>query len=145
MLNRSSLLALGFTVLAAPWCSVFGGAAPANAFLIPGKADLAPVSPPNSVQFCKSVAGQLRVAVRVLNHGKAYAPASITTVDFFSFGRVNVPTAGIQAGNYIDLDPIAPPAGCFQSDCVFKITVNSDNRVDESNLNDNSHPGGCVG
>jgi hypothetical protein len=107
--------------------------------------DLVPLSPPGSVQFCKRVDGQLQVAIRVENQGGAFAPASITTVDFFSFGSADIPTVGIPGGRFIDLAPIKPPAGCFQRDCVFKITVDSLNSVNESNYGNNSGTGVCVG
>jgi CARDB len=141
-MKYTTMLGLGFMALVAG-SSVPGGAA--LAFYMPGKADLVPITPPNGLLFCKSVAGHLKVAVRVLNQGRAYSPASITTVDFFDHGRVNVPTGGIRAGGYIDLDPIDPPAGCFDSDCVFRIIVDSGSSVDESNFGNNSAPGICIG
>jgi hypothetical protein len=164
MLKRSSLLALGFTVLAAPWYSVSGGAAPADALAVgpgPGpvvlapkaKADLVPISPPNSLYFCKSVSGQLMVAVRVLNQGGTFAPASSTTVDFFD-GRDPIPhpIQGINPGSYLDMDPIPLSESCYlqAGDCVFKITVGTSGNqyhysVDESNYWNNSAPGVCIG
>jgi hypothetical protein len=109
------------------------------------KADLVPISPPDSRLFCKSVNGQLQIVARVENQGSAFAPASITTVDFFSFGSVDVPMVGILGGRFIDLKPIKPPAGCFNRDCVFRITVDSIDSVDESNEGNNSVTGVCIG
>jgi hypothetical protein len=154
MLKRSTVLALGFTLLAAP-SFVAGGAAPANAFWQPppgppgpvggsGKPDLVPMSPPNSLYFCKSDGGQLKPTVRVFNQGNAYAPASITTVSFYSFGQRSVPTVGILAGKYVDL-VIDPPNGCFDPDCVFNITVGGNHSLDESNYGNNSAFGQCIG
>jgi CARDB len=109
------------------------------------KADLVPTEPEGSVRFCKSVNNQLQVVVRVENQGGAFAPASITKVDFFSFGSVDVPTLGISPGEFIDLGPIKPPAGCFNPNCQFRITVDSGNSVDESDQENNSANGVCIG
>jgi hypothetical protein len=107
--------------------------------------DLVPISPPGGLQFCKAVSGRLQVVVRVLNQGSTSAPGSITRVDFSPFGSVEIPTVGLQAGQYIDLHPIDPPPGCFQRDCVFKITVDSLINVDESNSGNNIADGRCIG
>jgi hypothetical protein len=107
-------------------------------------ADLEPIPPPN---FCVVVNNRLQVVVRVGNVGSVFAPASITKVDFFPYGSVEVPTPGIPPGQFVDLDSIAPPSGCFDPDCSFRITVDTGDGVDEgpSGEGNNSANGQCVG
>jgi hypothetical protein len=109
------------------------------------KADLVPTEPEGGVQFCKFVNNQLQAVVRVKNQGGAFAPASITKVDFFAFGSVNIPTPRLSPGEFIDLGPIKPPTGCFNPSCQFRITVDSGNSVDESDEGNNSTIGVCIG
>jgi hypothetical protein len=88
-----------------------------------------------------------QVVIRVRNVGGVFAPPSITTVDFFEFGSVNVPTPGILPENFVDLGPIQIPPGCFNPDCGFRITVDSGDSVDEgpSGEGNNSAAGQCIG
>jgi hypothetical protein len=105
-----------------------------------GKPDLVPV-PDASGTFCRLRDGQLVVTVK--NQGTADAGPSVTRVDFSS-GSVSQPTPPIPAGGSVDLlFPI--PAGCFQPDCFFRITVDSTNIVDESNEGNNTASGFCLG
>jgi len=104
------------------------------------KPDLIPV-PDAQGQFCRIRDGRLIVTVR--NQGCGDAGPSVTRVDFNS-GTVSQPTPAIPAGASVDvLFPIPP--GCFQPDCGFKITVDSNGQVDESNEANNTASGFCIG
>jgi hypothetical protein len=109
-------------------------------------ADLIPISPPGSVQYCKSINGKLQVVIRVENQGGAFAPASITRVDFRPLPSVYMPTAGVRPGGIVDLDPIGLPPGCGH-DCAFTITVDSTDTVDEGPAGEanNIAVGNCPG
>lgn len=107
--------------------------------------DLVPFSPSGTdpIAFCRLEQNTLlRVTVR--NQGNDNAPASKTTVTF-----VNKPftldTPPIPAGGSVDLLFSLPPAGCFSPDCLFKITVDSNNQVNETNEGNNNADGRCTG
>lgn len=111
------------------------------------KADLVPAGSQNVVAFCNRVQdgpdkGKLLVVVK--NQGGTDAPASATKVEFFPGGTFSLPTPVVAAGQSVTLSPLAIPNGCFNSDCEFKITVDSGNQVDEFKGND-SADGGCIG
>ncbi|MFX0108932.1 MAG: CARDB domain-containing protein [Candidatus Hodarchaeota archaeon] len=112
-----------------------------------GKPDLLPVKPPDSpevVGFCQQD-DQGRLIVTVRNQGNADAPPSTTTVEFTPGGSFPLPTPAIPAGGSVDLSPLSIPAECFDADCEFKITVDSLNKVDESDEGNNSANGRCIG
>jgi hypothetical protein len=110
--------------------------------------DLVPFSPfgTEPLAFCRMEQEQsgtlLRVSVR--NQGNGNAAASKTTVAF-NTGAVTVDTPPIPAGGSTDL-LVNVPANCFSPDCSFRITVDSDNQVNEfNNEGNNSANGGCLG
>ncbi len=120
-----------------------GGGGTAN-----GTADLVPIphilsiNPPN-LSFCKTIEGQLLVTVR--NQGDGTAPASMTRVDFMSFGHTDQPTGPIAANGVASLE-FEFPDGCFNSDCEFTITVDHDDQVSEEiEQANNSGSGTCIG
>jgi hypothetical protein len=115
--------------------------------LPPEGADLVASSPPGSVAFCKEDPNDRRrlVDFRVTNNGSRFAPAFITRVDFFRFGPRDISMAGLRPGEFRDADPITPPQGCFDPDCNFSISVDSQNSVDETNEANNGGAGNCVG
>jgi hypothetical protein len=104
------------------------------------KPDLIPM-PDVQGQFCRVRDGKLIVTVK--NQGCADAGPSVTRVDFSS-GTVSQPTPGLAAGASVDLLFAIPP-GCFQPDCGFKITVDSNGQVGESNEANNTATGACIG
>ena len=112
-------------------------------------ADLLPVKSPgqpdNITGFCKAVGNAQTVVVSVRNQGNAEAPASTTTITFSPGGPVSVQTPAIPAGDSVDLSPVDIPAGCFDPDCDFTITVDSNNQVSESNEDNNTAEGRCIG
>jgi hypothetical protein len=105
-----------------------------------GKPDLIPVADSQG-SFCRLEDSML--IVRVKNQGSANAGPSKTRVDFTS-GAATQPTPALAAGASIDL-PFVIPAGCFQPDCGFRIKVDSDAQVDESNEANNTASGVCIG
>ena len=109
----------------------------------PGTADLVPV-PDAAGSFCKrDPAGRLVVTVR--NQGTAAAGASTTRVEFAPGGPVDIPTPPIAAGASVDLPGIQIPGVCFNPDCNFRIIVDVNGVVAESNEMNNIASGLCRG
>lgn len=118
-----------------------------------GNPDLVPVPQilsfsPLSIDFCKrDSAGKLVVTVR--NQGSGNASASKTAVEFVPGGIM--PTGGIETGPIPagEVKEVAfdIPAGCFNPDCEFRITVDAGNNVSEGTTNEgnNSADGRCIG
>jgi CARDB len=104
-------------------------------------ADLVPV-PDASGFFCRLRDAKLVVTVK--NQGAGPAGPSTTEVDFFSHGRVSLPTPALGPGASTDLLVDIPP-GCFDPDCEFRITVDVLNIVAESNEGNNTANGLCIG
>jgi hypothetical protein len=117
--------------------------------LPPKKPDLVAQSQPGSTRFCTVVGNQPRVVVRVSNRGDAPAGHSTTRVDFPPLNHFDIatPPVGNSADRSLDLLPIEPPAGCFQPDCNFVITVDINNDVDEGSAGEanNMVLGSCPG
>jgi hypothetical protein len=105
-----------------------------------GQPDLVPV-PDSQGNFCRIQSSMLLVTVR--NQGSGGAGPSTTRVDFSS-SAVSQPTPALAAGAAVDL-LFAIPAGCFQPDCHFRITVDSAAVVTESNEGNNTASGTCIG
>jgi hypothetical protein len=106
-----------------------------------GKPDLVPV-PDAAGNFCRGNNSKLTVTVK--NQGTAPSGPSITTVDFGASGSATQPTPPLAPGASVDLQFTIPP-GCFHPDCGFKITVDSNGQVDESNEVNNTANGACIG
>jgi len=75
-------------------------------------------------------APQLRIVIQ--NQGQGGAPSSITRVNFFPGGSVNIPTAPLQSAQRKVLAPVPIPAACFDPDCDFTITVDAGAQIDET-------------
>ena len=106
-----------------------------------GLPDLVPVPDENGF-FCKTQNGTL--IVTVMNQGTAGAGPSVTNVDFGRHGEVNVPTPALGPGTSVDLS-VNIPFGCFDPDCDFRITVDVNNDVAESDEGNNFASGTCIG
>ena len=107
--------------------------------------DLVPFSPSgnSATAFCRLEQGR-KLRVTVKNQGNENAAASKTTVTFDN-KTVSLDTPAIPAGGSVDL-LFDVPATCFNADCSFKITVDSNNQLDELNMKgNNSADGGCIG
>ncbi len=105
--------------------------------------DLVPFTPSgnSATAYCRLEGRKLRVTVK--NQGKENALASKTTVTIDN-KPVSVDTPAIPAGGSVDL-LFDVPASCFNADCSFKITVDSNNQLDELNMEgNNSASGGCI-
>lgn len=113
--------------------------------LIAGLPDLVPVPDPEpGIGFCR-LDNQGRLVVTVKNQGNAEAPASTTMVEFFPGGSFPLPTPPIPAGGSVNLPPLDMPAACYNPDCNFRITVDANNEIDESDKSNNSASGICLG
>lgn len=106
-----------------------------------GLPDLIPV-PDKQGSFCKVEDGHLIVTVK--NQGTSGAGPSTTEVDFLKFGKVVQTTQALAAGASVQLAfPI--PRSCFNPDCEFRITVDANNDVIESDEGNNFASGRCIG
>ena len=109
--------------------------------------DLIPYSPAGTdpSAFCRleeNGSGRfLRVTIK--NQGNTDAGPSKTKVAYNNTS-FTLDTPPISAGGSVDL-LFRVPADCFSPDCSFKITVDSENQVDELNKQNNSANGGCIG
>jgi hypothetical protein len=108
----------------------------------PELADLVAVPDIESGSFCKRRGENLIVTVR--NQGLGPAGASTTEVDFFSHGKVSLPTPPLAPNASVDLlFPI--PLGCFDPDCEFRITVDALHDVAETDEGNNIADDTCLG
>lgn len=115
----------------------------------PGRPDRVPVPDPRpGVGFCKLARegpDRGKLVVTVKNQGDGDAGASITRVTFAPGGAVDIPTPPLAAGASVDLPPIAIPGACFNPDCNFRIVVDADGQVAESDETNNMASGMCLG
>jgi hypothetical protein len=108
---------------------------------VDGLPDLIPV-PEQNGSFCRRK--DLTLTVTVKNQGTGGAGPSVTEVDFLGLGKVSMPTPPLGPGASVDLFfPI--PLGCFNPNCEFRITVDANNQVNESNEGNNIANGTCLG
>ena len=118
-----------------------------------GGPDLAivPVDPDiGRVGYCQRGFNQFTVTVK--NQGNTEAPVSKVTVEFLPGGSLTQelfgpgPNGALPPGIAWDVQfPDSPPGACFDVDCDFRITVDSDNQVGELNEANNSVDGRCIG
>lgn len=95
------------------------------------KVDLIPVIPPGSPvnSFCRRDRQGNILFVTIKNQGSQDAGPSVTTV-MFGNQRSNVNTPSIKAGESVELQ-FRFPGNCFDPDCEFTITADSEKQVDE--------------
>jgi subtilase family serine protease len=80
----------------------------------------------------------------VENQGQSPAGPSTAEVNFFSYGNIRMLTPMLGSGASVDLVfPI--PIRCHDPDCEFKITVDADNYVTESDEGNNVASDTCIG
>ena len=94
--------------------------------------------------YCNLASGNDSLRVTVRNQGKANSPASVTTVIFTPGGPIAHKTPALAAGASANFTAQIPKA-CFNPDCRFRITVDSEKTVTESSEGNNSANGICVG
>lgn len=120
------------------------GFRPVPAVMVP---DLVPFSPlgKDPIAFCRIEQNGTLLRVTVRNQGNGNAGASKTTVFFGNGPVITLDTPPVAAGGSVDL-LFTVPANCFSPDCSFRITVDSENQVNEfANEGNNSVGGGCLG
>ena len=114
-------------------------------YLTAGLPDLVPVpNPEPGIGFCE-LNDQNRLVVTVKNQGDADAAASTTMVEFFPGGSLSLLTPPIPAGGSVNLPPLDIPAACYNPDCNFRITVDANNEIIESDKDNNVASGICIG
>lgn len=113
--------------------------------LAPRAADLIPI-PDAKGNFCRIDPATRRLIVRIRNQGSANAGGSQIKVEYSAGGPVASITPPIAAGGTVDV-PVPFPSGqnCFQPDCSFKIIVDDQGQVSESNELNNTARGTCIG
>jgi hypothetical protein len=94
--------------------------------------------------YCNLASDNDSLRVTVRNQGKASAPVSVTTVVFTPGGPIAHKTPALAAGASTNFT-VQIPKACFNPDCRFRITVDSEKTVTESNEGNNSANGICVG
>ena len=87
---------------------------------------------------------QRQLVVTVKNPGTIKSASSTTTVEFVPGGSFTLSTSVLVAGQEIDLSPLDIPASCWDPDFEFKITVDSGNRIEESDEVNNTAAGTCA-
>lgn len=107
--------------------------------------DLVPFSPSGvgAEAFCRLEENRKLLRVSVKNFGPGDAGPSKTTVHYGSV-RSAQNTPAIPAGGVVDL-LFKVPATCFDPDCEFRILVDSDHQIDETNEGNNAASGSCAG
>lgn len=107
-----------------------------------GLPDLVPLPDENGF-FCRlDDKGNLLVTVH--NQGTDTAGPSTTRVDFGNYGSVDLPTPPLNPGASVTLR-VPIPSGCYDPDCQFRIAVDVNNVVAESNEGNNFASGTCLG
>ena len=107
-----------------------------------GLPDLVPV-PNEQGLFCKTEDNE-NLIVTVRNQGTTGAGQFVTEVDFGPFGKATQLTSLLDVNSEVHLKfPI--PRGCFNPDCDFRITVDVNNEVAESDEGNNFASGTCIG
>ena len=93
--------------------------------------------------FCRRENSKLTVRVRNQGNQDVFQQFT-TTVKFGTGDVVSATTAPMPAGSFSDVQ-FDIPIGCFSPDCVFTITVDSNNDIDEAIESNNTEDGICIG
>lgn len=110
--------------------------------------DLVPIPGPSG--FCQLDPTTGKLIVRVKNQGTAFAPAFVVEVRFpagagFPGAQIFLTSMGLLPGESRSIEPVDFPAGCFNSDCDFTITVDPADGIQESDEGNNFAAGSCIG
>ncbi|MEO7358343.1 MAG: CARDB domain-containing protein [Ignavibacteria bacterium] len=107
--------------------------------------DLIPVIPPGSPvnSFCRRDPLGNHLFVTIKNQGHTAAPASTTSV-MFRGKKVSVNTPSIKAGELVELQ-FRIPGNCYDPDCEFTITADSEKQIDEGSGEINNSVKGVCG
>lgn len=84
------------------------------------------------------------IVVRVANQGAGPAGPSTTVVDFGQYGTRTAETPAIDPGDST-VHGFVPDLGCYDPDCDFRVTVDANGVVDESNEDNNVLEDRCLG
>jgi hypothetical protein len=119
------------------------------------KPDLILVNPNNIVNNCTTISNNAwKFRIFVKNQGRTASTPCTTNMTFWvtvpntttsTPKTITIPTPVIQPGQTVEIGPVDIPITCFRPDCIFKITVDSTNQVNETNENNNIMEGLCIG
>jgi len=85
------------------------------------------------------------LTIKVRNQGNRDVIENFTTiVEFSPGGPRSESTASMPAGSFSEVKFEIPP-GCFNPDCDFTITVDANTDIEETNENNNTVSGICIG
>jgi hypothetical protein len=103
-------------------------------------------APGNETGYCKS---PNLVAFVIVSYGSEPTPGPIKVRIEFLFTNspppTNVTVGDLGAGATSEVQEVPIPTGCFGPDCVFRITVDPDNGIEERNETNNQVNGRCIG
>ncbi len=111
------------------------------------KPDLVILPAPNDVQYCNTkVEGNKTLLIVGVKNQNADTTAAESTlqVDFGSFGIETATVPALDTTNPVEIT-VPIPTGCYNPDCNFTITVDVKNKVPETNENNNTVTGTCIG
>ena len=134
-----TLAMLGLAVGALAGCAPARTASPHPDLVpLPRAADAKPES------YCQLANQGRSLAVAAQNIGTADAANSTTVVEFSPGGTIEMKTPALDPGAVFELPPVDFPAGCFDPDCNFTITVDAKDRVLELDERNNTAAGVCL-
>jgi hypothetical protein len=85
------------------------------------------------------------LVITIQNVGDEQAAPSKVLVEFSSLQSTTLDVPLIPSRSFAVLKPVQIPVGCFSPDCSFKITVDKNNDVKESDESNNIATGICIG
>ncbi len=93
--------------------------------------------------FCQRDDTALTVRVRNQANPDVFEQSTVV-VDFSPGGPRTATTPPIAGGSFADV-MVEIPAGCFNPDCDFEITVDANDDIDEADETNNAEAGACIG
>lgn len=119
------------------------------------KPDLVPINPGNVANNCTNPPGNAwKLKITIKNQGHIASNPCTTSITFWvtvpnttksAPKTFDIPTPAIQPGQSVEIGPADMPITCYRPDCIFKITIDSKNQVDELDEGNNVMDGWCIG
>ena len=111
------------------------------------RATNAAISPAIANAYCTGSSGRRLVSLQVNNQGKAKA-STIVEITYladrsFPGGSDTLNTGKLKPGQTSKILSFTPPSNCFNPMCEFRITINPNGAISESNMFNNAITGSC--